>query len=80
MASTSSRGRTDHDQPQPRGGYGFGRHAGQLGAAVWGALAADWGLDPDNGVVAFDGTRAYAVPGTQLVEIFGTGWRQIVYA
>ena len=28
----------------------------------------DWGLDPDKGVVAFDGARAYAVPATQLIE------------
>ena len=26
------------------------------------------------------GTRGYAVPATQLVEIFGDGWRQTVYA
>lgn len=41
---------------------------------------ADWGLDPDRGVGAFDGTRGFAVPASQLVEIFGPDWRRTVYA
>ena len=64
----------------PAEGYGLGGTPGSW-AQLYGIRSpADWGLDPDKGVVAFDGSRAYAVPGTQLVEIFGTGWRQIVYA
>ena len=64
----------------PAEGYGFGGTPGSWAQLYGSRSPADWGLDPDNGVVAFDGTRAYAVPATQLVEIFGTGWRQIVYA
>ena len=64
----------------PSEGYGFGRMPGAWTQLYGSRSPADWGMDPDKGVVAFDGARAYAVPATQLVEIFGAGWRQIVYA
>jgi CubicO group peptidase (beta-lactamase class C family) len=61
-------------------GYGFGGMPGSWPNLYGNRSPTDWGLDPDKGVVAFDGTRGYAVPATQLVEIFGSGWRQTVYA
>ena len=64
----------------PAEGYGFGGMPGGWTQLYGSRSPADWGMDPDKGVVAFDGSRAYAVPATQLVEIFGAGWRQIVYA
>ena len=64
----------------PAQGYGFGGTPGSWTQLYGSRSPADWGLDPDKGIVAFDGSRAYAVPATQLVEIFGSGWRQIVYA
>ena len=64
----------------PGEGYGLGGMPGSWTQLYGNRSPADWGLDSDKGVVAFDGTRAYAVPATQLVEIFGTGWRQTVYA
>ena len=64
----------------PAEGYGFGGTPGGWAQLYGSRSPADWGLDPDKGVVAFDGARAYAVPATQLVEIFGAGWRPIVYA
>ena len=64
----------------PAEGYGFGGIPGSWSKLYGSRSPRDWGLDPDKGVVAFDGSRAYAIPATQLVEIFGPGWRQIVYA
>ena len=61
-------------------GYGYGGTPGGWAQLYGNRSPADWGLDPDRGVVAFDGSRAFAVPESQLVEIFGTGWRQTVYA
>jgi hypothetical protein len=64
----------------PAEGYGFGGIPGSWSKLYGSRSPSDWGLDPDKGIVAFDGSRAYAIPATQLVEIFGSGWRQIVYA
>lgn len=64
----------------PAEGYGFGGMPGGWTRLYGSRSPSDWGLDPDKGVVAFDGSRAYAVPATQLVEIFGPTWRQVVYA
>ena len=64
----------------PSEGYGFGGMPGSWTQLYGSRSPSDWGLDPDKGIVAFDGARAYAVPATQLVEIFGTGWRQTVCA
>lgn len=61
-------------------GYGLGGTPGSWPKLYGTRSPSDWGLDPDKGVVAFDGSRGYAVPATQLVEIFGSGWRQVVYA
>ena len=61
-------------------GYGFGGMPGGWAQLYGTRSPSDWGLDPDKGVVAFDGSRAYAIPATQLIEIFGAGWRQVVYA
>lgn len=64
----------------PAEGYGLGGTPGSWTRLYGSRSPSDWGLDPDKGVVAFDGSRAYAVPETQLVEIFGPTWRQVVYA
>ena len=64
----------------PAEGYGLGGTPGSWTQLYGNRSPADWGLDSDKGVVAFDGSRAYAVPATQLGEIFGNGWRQTVYA
>lgn len=64
----------------PAEGYGFGGTPGSWSRLYGSRSPSDWGLDPDKGIVAFDGSRAYAIPATQLVEIFGPGWRQVVYA
>lgn len=64
----------------PAEGYGFGGIPGSWTKLYGSRSPADWGQDPDKGVVAFDGSRSYAIPAMQLVEIFGGGWRQIVYA
>ena len=61
-------------------GYGYAGTPGKWAELYGNRSPVDWGLDPDRGVVAFDGTRAFAVPVSQLVEIFGDGWRQTVYA
>ncbi|MGC4047569.1 MAG: hypothetical protein QM758_27560 [Armatimonas sp.] len=61
-------------------GYGYGGTPGGWAQLYGNRSPSDWGLDPDRGVVAFDGSRAFAVPGSQLVEIFGASWRQTVYA
>ena len=64
----------------PAEGYGVGGMPGSWTQLYGSRSPMDWGLDADKGVVAFDGERAYAVPATQLVEIFGAGWRLVVYA
>jgi hypothetical protein len=64
----------------PSEGYGLGGVPGSWATLYGNRSPADWGLDPDKGVLAFDGTRGFAVPASQLVEIFGAGWRQVVYA
>ena len=42
-------------------GYGFGGTPGRWTELYGTRSPADWGLDPDKAIVAFDGTRAYAV-------------------
>ena len=61
-------------------GYGLGGMPGSWTRLYGSRSPADWGLDPDKGIVAFDGSRAYAVAASQLVEIFGPDWRRTVYA
>ena len=63
----------------PGEGYGLGGTPGSWGQLYGSRSPADFGLDADRGVVAFDGNQPFSVSSAQLVEIFGPGWRQTVY-
>lgn len=64
----------------PAEGYGYGGQPGSWPRLFGQKSPASFGLDPDAGVVAFDGQSAYAVPGWLLTDLFGADWRKTVYA
>lgn len=61
-------------------GYGLGGTPGSWASFYGSRSPADFGLDADRGVMAFDGNRPFSVSSSQLQEIFGSTWRQTVYA
>lgn len=64
----------------PAEGFGYGGQPGSWPRLYGKKSPADFGLDPDAGVVAFEGQGVYAVPGWLLADLFGADWRKTVYA
>lgn len=64
----------------PAEGFGYGGQPGSWPRLYGQKSPAAFGLDPDAGVVAFEGQGAYAVPGWLLTDLFGADWHKTVYA
>lgn len=64
----------------PSEGYGYGGTPGAWAQASGGASPAAFGLDPNVGVVAWDGRKLRPVEAYTLEALFGPGWRAIVQA
>lgn len=64
---------------QPSEGYGYGGSPGAWPRLYPSDSPANFGLDPQTGVVAWDGRKVWAVPANTLMEIFGPTWRNQVY-
>ena len=62
----------------PSAGFGFAGRPGR-----WSELTdkspMNYGLDSDKGVVAWNGRKAYPVPGYELLQLFGPDWRHLIY-
>lgn len=63
----------------PAEGFGYAGEPGSWQRLYGRKSPAAFGLDPDAGIVAFDGQGAYAVPGWLLEDLFGADWRKTVY-
>ena len=63
----------------PTAGFGLGGSPGRWSTYYGGRSPAEFGLDPDKGVLGSDGTRGWVLPATFLSQIFGAGWRATIY-
>ena len=63
-----------------RDGFGYAGAPGSWDQLYPGKSPADFGQDPRFGIVAFDGRQARAFAGSRLAELFGSDWRNTVYA
>ena len=64
---------------EPSEGFGFGGRPGSWQSVYPNVSPSAYRLDPDKGVIQFDGKRAFAVGESDLIEIFGPNWRATVY-
>lgn len=62
----------------PSEGFGLGGSPGAWPQASGGAAPSDFGLDPQVGVVAFDGNRPRPIDAHTLEKMLGAGWRQLL--
>lgn len=62
----------------PGEGFGLGGSPGAWPQASGGASPSAFGLDPQVGVVAFDGTSARPIDAHTLEKMLGSGWRQLL--
>ena len=60
-------------------GFGLGGEPGMWEDLYPGVSPSNYGLDPDCGVLASDGSRGWVVDANYLVAIFGADWRRVVY-
>ena len=60
-------------------GFGLAGVPGRWSAYYAGRSPAEFGLDADKGVLASDGSRGWALTATFLSQIFGAGWRAVIY-
>ena len=60
-------------------GFGYGGTPGRWNTLYPSDSPAVFGLDPNIGIIAWDGRKAWAVPANTLVEIWGPNWRDSVY-
>ena len=63
----------------PADGFGLAGVPGRWSAYYAGRSPAEFGLDADKGVLASDGSRGWALTATFLSQIFGAGWRAVIY-
>ncbi len=63
----------------PGQGFGYGGSPGAWNTLYPSDSPAVFGLDPNTGIVAWDGRKTWAVPANTLVEIWGPNWRDSVY-
>lgn len=64
----------------PGEGFGLAGSPGRWQTYYAGRSPAEFGLDPDKGVLGSDGSRGWALSATFLSSIFGSGWRAAVYS
>lgn len=60
-------------------GFGLGGEPGMWEDLYPGVSPANYGLDPDSGVLASDGLRGWVMDANYLATIFGADWRRVVY-
>jgi hypothetical protein len=65
---------------QASDGFGLGGMPGRWQTFYAGRSPAEFGLDPDKGVMGSDGARGWALDGNFLSQIFGSGWRTAIYS
>ena len=64
----------------PGEGFGLAGVPGRWSAFYSGRSPAEFGLDPDKGVLGSDGSRGWALTATFLSQVFGAGWRAAIYS
>lgn len=62
----------------PSEGFGLGGSPGAWPQAAGGASPSAFGLDPQVGVVAFDGSRPRPIDAHTLEKMLGASWRQLL--
>jgi hypothetical protein len=63
----------------PGDGFGLAGSPGRWSAYYGGRSPAEFGLDPDKGVLGSDGSRGWALQASFLSQLFGAGWRATIY-
>ncbi|MBL9009507.1 MAG: hypothetical protein JNJ46_34955 [Myxococcales bacterium] len=63
----------------PGDGFGLAGSPGRWSAYYGGRSPAEFGLDPDKGVLGSDGSRGWVLAASFLSQLFGAGWRATVY-
>ena len=64
---------------QPGEGFGLAGTPGRWQMYYGARSPAEFGLDPDKGVLGSDGSRGWVLTGQFLSQVFGSGWRAAVY-
>lgn len=64
----------------PGEGFGLAGTPGAWQSLYGGQSPANFGLDPDKGVMGSDGMRGWALDSGFLSQVFGAGWRAAVYS
>lgn len=64
----------------PTEGFGLAGTPGAWQYSYGGQSPANFGLDPDKGVMGSDGSRGWALDSRFLSQVFGAGWRNAVYS
>ncbi len=65
---------------QPNEGFGMAGFPGRWQMYYAGRSPAEFGLDPDKGVLGSDGSRGWALNAQFLTQVFGSGWRAAIYS
>ncbi len=65
---------------QPNEGFGLAGFPGRWQMYYAGRSPAEFGLDPDKGVLGSDGGRGWALNAQFLAQVFGSGWRAAIYS
>ena len=64
----------------PGDGYGLAGVPGRWSTYYGGRSPAEFGLDPDKGVLGSDGSRGWVLNAAFLAQVFGPGWRAAIYS
>lgn len=65
---------------QPNEGFGLAGIPGRWQMYYGGRSPAEFGLDPDKGVLGSDGSRGWVLNAQFLSQVFGSGWRAAIYS
>ncbi|MFO0578941.1 MAG: PLAT/LH2 domain-containing protein [Polyangia bacterium] len=65
---------------QPNEGFGLGGVPGRWSLYYGGRSPAEFGLDPDKGVLGSDGSRGWVLTAQFLSQVLGGGWRAAIYS
>ena len=65
---------------QPNEGFGLAGAPGRWQMYYGGRSPAEFGLDPDRGVLGSDGSRGWVLNAQFLSQVFGSGWRAAIYS
>jgi len=65
---------------QPNEGFGLAGVPGRWQMYYGGRSPAEFGLDPDRGVLGSDGSRGWVLNAQFLSQVFGSGWRAAIYS